>query len=443
MPSATAKTAPTAKVQTTTITKTISDPVEGVVVPPPPEPPPEPQQDFWKYIESLSPTDWKHHHVSLYRYPLNQTKPHKLGRYVRTYKNDCPLLNEEQIFEEFGGGQYDALMRGPATDGSGRVTLIAKYSWEMDGPAKNPWSNSNGAAAVGPGPSELANTLQIVLQNLKQAQGSSNPTENPAIKTSIELISQLTNAMPKPQGVGELVSALADLKKLTGGADTGNSLADAIKLLKELGVVGGERKSLIEELKGILEIAGMMGQGGGGTGGGKRDWGTALIDSLPTVLEKATPIAEKYVEATRNNARVAELRAGVIRPMPVAATAAAAAAPAPVVESPAPRVVRAPETEPATAPAVAETMQTPNLIWVKARAVELFQSGKSGDAIAEFLDSLDDKLGNFLGAMNAEQFAEFVKSDAILKQIAAAPRFTEFVSEFVSYFSTEEAPESA
>src|SRR5712692_7153441 len=103
-------------------------------------------------------------------------------------------------------------------------------------------------------------------------------------------------------------------------------------------------------------------------------------------------MADKFAEAARNNARIAEIRAGrvppaepipVNRPGPallVPATTAAPAAAAPAAESPAPRVVAMPETEPAQPKVV---VQPPTLDWVKARAVQLFSLGKPGDAIAE------------------------------------------------------------
>lgn len=444
MPSATAKPAPTAKVSTKTITTAVTEPVEQNVAIAAPLP--EPSQDFWKYIEALTADDWKEHHVTLYRYPLGQAKPQKLGRYVKTYKFGSPLLSEDQIFEEFGGSQYDALLKGPGRDG--RVTLLAKHSWEMDGPAKNPWTTAppNGGAPAGS--SELAATLQVVLQNLKQASAAPNAAESPAIKESISLIQQLTQAMPKQQGVGELVSALADLKKLTGGGDGGgNSLIETIKVLKELGIIGEKKRSLAEELKDMLEVTAMLGTGGGG---GKVDWGTSLIQNLPTILEKATPIAEQFADAARNNARVAELRSGhtpaappqtpANRPAPalVAPPTAPAAATAPAAESPASRIVTMPETEPATAqPAAQPAFQAPNLDWVKARAVQLFGAGKTGDVVAEWLDGVDDQLGNFLGSMDAEKFRAFVTADPILHAITSAPRFEEFVAEFVDYFSAD------
>jgi hypothetical protein len=245
--------------------------------------------------------------------------------------------------------------------------------------------------------------------------------------------------MPKQQGVAELVSALADLKKLTGGDNGGgNSIVETIKVLKELGLVGEKKRSLAEELKDMLEVTAML---GGGGGGGKMDWATTLVQNLPTILEKATPIADKFADAARNNARVAEIRSGRV-PAPAALPPATPPAPAlvvpaaaPAAESPAPRTVAAPETEPAGGPA---TFVAPNLIWVKARAVQLFAAGKSGDLIAEWLDTLDDELGNFLGSMDEDKFAEFVKTDPILKEIATAPRFAEFVAQFVDYFSAEE-----
>lgn len=447
MPSATAGAAPKAKVSTKTTTTVVTDPVEQTI-PPPVVPLPAPSEDFWKYIESLTPEDWKNHHVSLYRYPLGQTKPQKLGRYIKTYKAENPLASEDQIFDEFGGSQYDALLKGPAKDGSGRLTLIAKHSWEMDGPAKNPWQTSAGAgAAAVPPPSDTAAILDTLLKHVQSLQTSKNPSQDPALKDSISLIQQLTSAMPKPEGVKELVAGLASLKQLTGGTDAGkSSLIEAITLLKELGVIGEKKRSLAEELKDMLEVTTMIRGEAGAGGGGKRDWVTSLIEAAPVILEKATPIADKFAEAARNNARVAEIRAGRVppaEPIPVnrsapallvPATAAPAAA-APAVESPASRVVAMPETEPAQPKLV---VQPPTLDWVKARAVQLFSLGKPGDAIAEWLDSLDEQLGNFLGSMDEEKFAEFVRTDPILGQIASAPRFPEFVEQFVSYFSSEE-----
>jgi|SRR5882724_263833 len=440
MPTATAKPAPTEKVQTTTITKKISEPVEKLIEVPA-APLPEPTEDFWKYIESLTTDDWKRHHVSLYRYPLGQTKPQKLGRYIKTYKAENPLVSEDQIFDEFGGSQYDALLKGPAKDGSGRLTLIAKHSWEMDGPAKNPWTTPPSAPGT-VAPSDTTAVLDLLLKHLQSLQVSKNPAQDPALKESIGLIQQLTAAMPKPEGVKELVAGLASLQQLTGGGGgEKNSILETITILKELGIIGTERKSLVSEIKEILEIAGMV--GGGGGGGGKLDWGTALVQNLPTIFEKAQPIAEKFAEAAASNRRVAELRSGVIpaapsptRPVPALVHPTTPAAAAPAAESPAPRTVAMPETEPATS--AAPPFVAPNLEWVKARAVQLFAAGKTGDAIAEWLDSIDEQLGNFLGSMDEAKFTEFVKGDAILSAIATAPRFREFVEQFVEYFSEAE-----
>lgn len=454
MPTATAKPAPTAKLHETVIRKEVRDPVDVAVLPTPAEP--EPREDFWKYLASLTDDDWKDHKVTLYRYPLGQTKPDKLGRYVKTYKFGTPLVSEDQVYEEFGGSQYTAMLTGPK-DGQ-RGVLLARHSWEMDGPARNPWQQSAGApGVVTPQNSELAQTLQVVLEKLNVAQRSSNPAADPAIKDSISLIQQLTSAM-KPQGVGELVGALADLQKLTGSTigGGGNSIRETIVLLKELGIIGGERKSLASEIKEILEIAGMMNGGGGESGGGGRrqDWPTTLVQNLPSILEKVTPIADKFADAARSNARTAEIAAGrrglpapaPARPTPAPATPTpAAAAPVPAAESPASRSVAAPETEPtAAAPAPGEqpaiVFQQPNLEWVKGKAVQMFQQGKPGDAIAEFLDNLDDQLGNFLASMDEPTFRAFIENDVILRTIVGAPRFPAFVRDFVGYFAEGDEP---
>jgi len=212
MPTATAKPAPTEKVQTTTITKKISEPVEKLIEVPA-APLPEPTEDFWKYIESLTTDDWKRHHVSLYRYPLGQTKPQKLGRYIKTYKAENPLVSEDQIFDEFGGSQYDALLKGPAKDGSGRLTLIAKHSWEMDGPAKNPWTTPPSAPGT-VAPSDTTAVLDLLLKHLQSLQVSKNPAQDPALKESIGLI--LTDAeMPEMDGY-VLTRHIKDDKRFEG-----------------------------------------------------------------------------------------------------------------------------------------------------------------------------------------------------------------------------------
>jgi hypothetical protein len=435
MPTAKKDAAPKTATVTEKIIRTEQrDPIEIEVTEP--RAPVSPKEDFWRYIKSLTDEDWKNHHVTLYRYPLGQPKPDKLGRYVKTYKHGNPLLSEEQIYEEFGGSQYTAMLKGPR-DGQPWF-LIATHSWEMDGPARNPWQvSSGGGGGVAVANSDLASTLQVVLDKLSAAQRSGGPAADPAVKESISLIQQLTSAF-KPQGINELVAGVAALQKLSGG-DGGGNLRDTLALLKEFGALGGERRSLAAELKEILEISGMFGGGGGG-GGGRKDWATALVENLPGILEKVTPIADKFADAARANARVAEIRAGG-RPGPVipvsqtvpAALPRPAGETPPPVESPAPRTVTAPETEP-----VDTQVRPPNLVWVKAKAVQMFLEGKPGDLIAEFLDQLDRELGAFLGSMNREQFKQFVETDAILKQIAGAPRFPAFVADFVDYFSEVE-----
>lgn len=436
MPTAKKDTAPKlATVSETIIRKETRDPIEVEVTEP--RVAVSPREDFWKYIKSLTDEDWKTHHVTLYRYPLGQPKPDKLGRYVKTYKHGNPLLSEEQIYEEFGGSQYTAMLKGPK-DGQ-PWTLIATQNWEMDGPSKNPWQTSPaGAAAAAVGGSELAPVLQVLLPQLRTAlQASPNP-ESPAIKESIALIQQLTNAMPKQQGIAELVSGLADLKKLTGDTGNGNSLRETLAVLKELGIIGVERRSIAQEVKEIMEIAGMLG-GGGGAPARRADWPTSLVETLPSILEKVTPIADKFADAARSNARVAEIRAGGRPGPPIAANtittpALPPAAPVPAAES---RAVAAPDTVPAGEKP--EELRAPNMIWAKAKAVQMFQQGKPGDVVAEFLDNLDTQLGGFLGSMNEEKFRAFIESDPILRTIIGTPRERTFIKDFVAYFSEEGA----
>lgn len=453
MPRATAaalKTPQTAKVTETILRKEVREPIDVTVKPP--EPLPEPKEDFWRYIEALTDEDWKNHSVTLYRYPLGEQKPDKLGRYIKSYGGKNPALrNEEQIFEEFGGSQYHAMLKGPSPD-DGRKIMLATHSWEMDGPAKNPWQTSTGTAGAAPS-SDLAGALQVLLPHLQTlvAAPKTGQIETPAVKESLNVIKQLTDAIGKPQTLTDLVKAATDLQSVTGGGRRDSSLREMLALLHEFGVIGGDRdrdraprRSLAQEIKEVIEVMGTLTGGAAPSGGGRVDWPTALVQNLPGILEKVQPIADKFADAARSNARIAEFRAGRTPPsLPSptqtapGATAAPAAATVPAAESRASApTVAAPETEPVPT-GEKFAMRPPNLDWVKGKTVQMFTEGKPGDVIAEFLDLLDSQLGGWFGSMDEAKFRAFVEGDPILKTVATAPRFSAFVTDFVGYFSEE------
>jgi hypothetical protein len=245
------------------------------------------------------------------------------------------------------------------------------------------------------------------------------------------MITALAAAIPKGEGIGGLVTALASLDQLRGGGAK-SELKETLELLRDMGIIGEKaepKKSIAEELKGILEVADMM-RGGGG----RRDWVTSLIDAAPTIIEKAGGVLDKGAAIAENNRRIAELRRGVTVTERTIPGAAQPAQPAVV------RTVAQPETEP-VAPATAEptvVIQPPTFDWLKARVVQLFRDGKPGDVVAEFIDTVDPQLGNQFASLSRPALEQFISADPILGEIAAAPRYGAFVSEILSFFTEEE-----
>lgn len=413
-------------------------------------------KDFWPYIASLTAADWKDHTVRLYRYPLGEKKPRELGRYLVRYDVDNPLQNEAQLATRYGGGQYDALVH------RGRKLILSDF-FEIEGPSKNP----DAAPAVVAGGNELASTLQVVLQNLERLKSTAPADQAPKYQEMVSMITAISSALPKAAttGVTELVTALSALDQLRGGDNRRNDLKETLETLRDLGIIGersaaAEKKNKVEEIKEILEIADMM-RGGGS--GGRRDWVTTLIDAAPTIIEKAGGVLDRASEISKNQARIAEARRVTVTervlpsqaaPAPTAPAATSSAPPvtpinaartvAPLETEPAPGAAAQP-APPATATAQpANTSSTieclpPNFDWVKARTVELFRAGKTGDQVAEFMDNLDKQLGDQLGSLPRPQLEAFIANDPILREITAAPRYAAFLDECQSYFTGEPA----
>jgi hypothetical protein len=383
-------------------------------------------KDFWEYIESLTPADWKDHAARVYRYPNGEKKPRELGRYLVRYDVENPLVNEAQLAKSYGGGQYDVLVHR-------KRKLIFRASFDIEGPARNPDAAALGANGQAAGGGELATTLNTVLQHLKGMQASAPAEQTPKFQETISMITALTNALPKNEGITGLVSALAALDQLRGGGGQKSDLKETLELLRDLGIIGERaeaKKSKAEELKEILEIADMM-RGGGG----KRDWVTSLIDAAPTIIEKAGGVLDKAVSVSQNNARIADARARAgLAPLPAAPAQPVATLPAAQTAETREVAPLEKETVDAGAPVV---IQPPTFEWVKARAVQLFREGKRGDLIAEFLDNIDPQLGNQLGSLSHAQLGMFISSDPILGEIAQTPRFQEFVGEIVDFFTPE------
>ena len=258
-----------------------------------------------------------------------------------------------------------------------------------------------------------------------------------ANKASLEIATK--QVAPAPAAVDpmlQLTSIITALKTL-GLIGQQHSLKDMIEELRTLGLIQAPvapapaqnpitmLKDTLTAIKDFRELSGeasnLSGEGGGASGL------VELAKAIPSALKELPAVLDKVRDM--RGGRAPELGAA-----PAALPNAAVVTPAPG----APGFVAAgapPAAPPAPVPQAAEVVSG----FIRARMVQLFQSGAPGDAVAEWLDTCDPNFAGQLGALSPEILTQqVIAKDPILRVAMGDPRLPQFVESFLSYFKSEE-----
>jgi hypothetical protein len=423
-------------------------------------PPSEKRPDFWSYMQSLTPEQWKEHIVYLTR---EKPKTHMNGVVGGYLAKIVEPFDQDDIKTAYGGYEFSYIMkRGREAIYSGRFAVEAEPRLDKDRELPTP----NDATPAG----FAGQFIAMLRQELERSRGNGNDSTtakavemlSAASDKATELIlKQVPDASNPATALKDLVAVIKDLGILGGQTAAAPSIIDTIKTLKELGLIGQQfdpMKNLDTMLSLFDKLDGLRGGGGGRRG----NWKDSLVDKglelVPQVLDTFRETREANVNIARERARAAEHLARV-QPPPgrpavpsVMTPRGAAPAPGAGAEPPGPSVSglrtvpldRAGEPPaPATAPAevMFETIDrnsTAFTNFIKQTIVDMINRGDHGEQIVDFLDGAKPGFSNTLVQYTPDQLAAYFAMDPILCAAVAHPNWSEVLDEARNYILAED-----
>lgn len=452
-----AKNGPSAPVVHTTVELPASSPAD------PPEKPDKP--DFWSYMQSLSPDDWREHIVYLTRELPKTTIQGAVGGYLTKLQQAFDL---EDIKSAYGGYEFSYIMKGPKNQiiysGKFRVEAPPKYDTREETAGNKP--NDAGSMAI---VQQFVSVLRDELQHSRENSAQGNPAAEEAISMLSKASEKAMEIVVKqtPQGgsqVQQLGEMLTLLKAMLPPPTPGLTLESLLGLFNSPLLA-----RLLQPVDPMAQITTFLGvfekldalRGSGGGEGKPRDWKAALADGViqkgPEILRELRETMEVNYRTAQERRATAEVNRGIAETMrrggsaPPAASADVAPPPAaPVSAGPLRSVpldgsptTPAPAEAPAAAPGVTlEEKEQSDVIasWVKAKILQLVEEDEDAQVIVDWLDIADPTVPELLTQFDEQTINTFFAGDAILKRVAESPNWPKILHEARHYIeeSTKE-----
>src|SRR5690348_3921919 len=360
----------------------------------------KPKLDFWPYIASLSPNDWRDTIVYLYR-----DKPVVGFKQKETYLDvlSAPFTIED-IKQRFGGEEFHAMLVK-----NGKVLHTEHFAIEaspkFDAAREIPGTDATNAA--------LVDRLLDKLDEREDNPASSLLTT--AMTKSQDMMAQaFETALAKVAGASagggsDLIKTIQVLKELDLIGQRENSMVETIRTLKELGLIGGAQTNQIEMFRSMLgvmkELSGELNENSH-----PGNWKTRLVDkaveAAPTLIGQVSSMFDKQAAIERERTQRAQMivqsrttpgAPGSPATMEIPAATAtadtriptppAAANAAPMQTVKFDRNNGAPSVQPAQAQESA--VGQPSQEWISRRVVAAIEAGQSGEAVVDFLDCIN------------------------------------------------------
>ena len=436
----------------------------------------ETRPDFWTYMRSLTPEDWKDHIVYLTR---ERPKTHMNGVVGGYLTKIIEPFELDDIKDAYGGYEFSYIMkRGRDAIYNGRFTVEAPP--KLDGQRESAAAageNGGGNALV----QQFVNMLREELERSRGAAGGDQTTTkavemlSKASEKAMDMIKQQVPEASNPtMQLKELLTVAKDLGVFPGAGGGGaNNILETIKVLRELGIIGQAAMDPMKNLDSMLSIFTKIDEIRGSNGGRRRDWKETAIEKgleyLPQVLDTFRETREANMRIANDRARAAEhlsriqnpsarpAVASVMTPRPAGASPTAPAEPAIRANSglrtvPIDRTIidqpPADPGEPAAAvidgEVVLETIDRNSPAFmntVKLCVLEMVQRGDHGEQIVDFLDGAKPGFSNTLVDYTPEQLSDYFRLDPILRAAIELPNWPEVLDEARKYILDESADE--
>jgi hypothetical protein len=423
--------------------------------------------DFFTYMQSLTPEQWKEHIIYLTR-ENPKTSINGVGGYLTKLQQPFEI---EDIKTAYGGYEFSYIMKKDNTivySGRFRVEAPPRYDSSREYPSAQPSSNGNGSSG-GDVLRVLEQQNQRLYEVLTELQGKKD--ENPAISSAVDIlttayksgVTAVRESMPlagdTQKQVSDLLTTAEKLANLRGNPfDLGGFLEKLVAnpLIAPLITRLISPPDPIAELAKLGAAMDVLEKIRGGNGnGGRSDWRSVLaekaVEALPQVLDTVKQNREASLKVAEENRATAEMRERTaktiqeIRTHPAPSPPPAVGAPQPSTVTPL-RTVPLNGTTPAetATPTNGQTVTTEDVVadWIKHRIVAGVQLGTDPEAIVDFLDVADPSVCDQLVAYPAEVVTGFLQNDPILQAAVNHPNWSAFFAAARTYILAEE-PETA
>jgi len=418
------------------------------------ETPKESRPDFWSYMRSQTPQQWKDQDLIVYL-TRERPKTHMNGVVGGYLTKIVEPFDIEDIKTAYGGYEFSYIMkRGREILYSGSFPIEAPP--KLDATRESSGTTENGGTNASTIVQQVFNMLREELDRTRGANGVDHGTTEKAVE-------MLSKASDKAM---EVILKQVPQNGTPASGDAG--IIATIKVLKDLGLISPPAAPQpppdpAKQLETMLSIFTKIDEIRGSGGGGRRDWKAAAVDKglemLPQVLDSFRQTREASVSIAQERARAAEhLRhlqnpsgrpgvTSVMTPRPVAGPPAA-----PPDNTGANSGLRTvpltaePGEPAAAAPAeifieTVDRNSTAFLNTVKLCVVEMVQRGDHGEQIVDFLDGAKPGFSNTLVQYSPEQLTAYFAMDPILCDAVKCPNWLEVLDEARKYLLEAEAEE--
>lgn len=396
----------------------------------------KPKPDFWTYLKSLSPQDWKSRVVYLYRTrPIVGNKQKE--KYLDVYSGPFTI---DDVKNRFGGEEFRAMLLK-----DGRAEMNEEFCIEA--------APKYDLAREIPG-TEASQTAMVrdLVDKLTTRAPESNPSTDIAMSKSIDMLSTaFETALTKIAGTAGGSDSMRDpftlirmMKDLGLIGQPQNNLRDAIVLLKELGLLQQQSQPVnrIQEFKDLVsavkEISGDL-----ASEAAPQNWKTRLVDKVaevaPALISNIGGMMEKQAQIERERTHRAQIITQA-RTVPDAVqqplTAPAqipAVNPDPSVAGEPIRTVPLNHANAQPAAVQTETVGQPSQEWLSKRVFAAIQGEQSGESVIDFLDVANPAITQYFSTLTKEQIKNVFASDYILKSAIALPNFEQWLDEAYTY----------
>lgn len=175
-----------------------------------------------------------------------------------------------------------------------------------------------------------------------------------------------------------------------------------------------------------------------GMKGSANDWKASIVEVLPQLAERGTQMMQEWRLAT-------EAAAGAQRRLsPAPPTGPVLVAPLPQnpqnlqnLQNPAVAAVDG------ATPTPGGPVPPPPENWLKMKLVEMFQAGRTGEEVGEFMDEIAPAFLDDLSKYTAKQLHGYLSIDPILKAVAGDPRALEFLEQLIAWANAPETEAAA